>query len=378
MYTGNAARHMAPPDFMARTWPLTSFWPPEPTPSAVITQEIPNFCIRLLLFLKFESIIAFSAIRHIIMTKALPITGATGKQGGAVINAFLDMCPLGERFTLLGVTRDASSGSARRLATRAAQIKLVQGNLDDVPALLEAAKRANGGESVWGVFSMQVSMGPSVTVEGEVVQGSALVDGALEAGVSHFVYSSIECGGDEASWDCPTPIPQFQSKYRIEHHLRSPTTSKSGMGWTILRPVAFMDNLAPGLPTRLSLAALRNNLGDREKALQWVATADIGVFAAKAFADPAAWNRRAVGLAGDELTIEQLNGAFAHITGRPAPITYWPLGSILTTLIKEMGLMIGWLATDGYKAHIKARRRDHPSLLTMEQWLATKSGFVAK
>jgi len=150
------------------------------------------------------------------------------------------------------------------------------------------------------------------------------------------------------------------------------------MGWTILRPVAFMDNLEPGMKTKVFIAALWNHLGDRDKAMQWVATADIGVFAAKAFAAPAEWNHRAVGIAGDELTMEQLSASFARATGNPAPVTYWPLGSLLTTAVQEVRLMIGWFASSGYKADIAARRRDHPGLLTMEEWLPKKSGFATK
>ena len=148
------------------------------------------------------------------------------------------------------------------------------------------------------------------------------------------------------------------------------------MEWTILRPVAFMDNLAPGMATRVFLAALKNYLGERTKALQWVATSDIGVFAAKAFAHPEEWKGRTVGLAGDELTMEELDKSFARATGNPAPITYGILGSALTFAVKEMGLMIGWFASEGYKADVGARRREHKGLLTMEDWLVRKSPFV--
>ncbi|KAK4228651.1 putative negative transcriptional regulator [Podospora fimiseda] len=314
------------------------------------------------------------------MSKSLLITGATGKQGGAVIDALLNSDASGNNFTILAVTRNTSSASSKRLASRSQNIRLVEGNLDDVPALFEAAKSANNGQPIWGVFSVQVSLGPGVTVEGEIKQGTALIDGAIEAGVTHFVYSSVERGGDSVSWDNPTPIPHFQSKQRIEQHLRTVTAAGepgTSMGWTVLRPVAFMDNLAPGFPTKVFMAALRNWLGDNKKKLQWVATQDIGVFAAKVFEDPQKWNRKAVGLAGDELTVEELCKAFAKATGNPAPITFWFFGSALTYAVKEMGLMIGWFASDGYKADIETRRKDYPGMLTMEQWLEKKSGWAA-
>jgi uncharacterized protein YbjT (DUF2867 family) len=317
------------------------------------------------------------------MPKSLLITGATGKQGGAAINALLQLDPVGEQYTLLAVTRNASSPAAKRLAARSSNnnIRLVQGNMDNIPALMAEAKIVNGWEPIWGVFSVQSSLGRGVTPEGEIKQGKALIDGATEAGVKHFVYASVERGGDVASWDNPTPIPHFQTKQLIEHHLRAVTAAGEpgeSMGWTILRPVAFMDNLAPGLPTKVFLAAMRNHIGDRDKPMQWVATSDIGVFVAKAFASPSEWNHRAVGLAGDELTMEELSASFARATGHPVPATYWPFGSLLTMLVSEISLMLGWFATGGYKADVAARRKDHDGMLTMEQWLLKESKFVER
>ncbi|KAI0004842.1 NAD(P)-binding protein [Xylariaceae sp. FL0662B] len=232
------------------------------------------------------------------MSNTILVTGATGKQGSAVINALLSR--KADAFIILAVTRDASSPKAKRLASKSPSVKLVQGNLDDVPALFQEALKVQS-QPIWGVYSVQISIGKGVTQKSEVGQGKALIDGAIKAGVRHFVYSSVERGGDEASWNNPTPIPHFQSKYQIERYLRDSTSAgKLGhsMGWTILRPVAFMDNLAPDFPTKVFLAALHNTLGN--KPLQWVATPDIGVFAAKAFFDPGRWDRKAVGLAGDE------------------------------------------------------------------------------
>lgn len=323
------------------------------------------------------------------MTKAILVTGATGHQGGAVIDALLS-ADNAQEFTILALTRNASSPSASALLTKAPRnnLHLVQGNLDDVPAVFAAAKAAipdnnedDGGKQIWGVFSVQASLGPGITTEGEVAQGCALIDAAIENGVKHFVYSSVERGGDDASWDNETDVPHFRSKHRIEQHLREVTTGEgeagAGMGWTVLRPVVFMDNLEPGFTTKVFVAALKNYLGEKEKALQWVAVADIGVFTAKAFAEPEKWGRRAVGLAGDELTMEQLNAAFEKALGEPVPVTYWFFGSALTGLMREMGTMLEWFASHGYGVNIEELRKEHPGLLTMEEWLAKKSKFTA-
>jgi uncharacterized protein YbjT (DUF2867 family) len=318
------------------------------------------------------------------MTKTILVTGATGHQGRAVIDALLS-ADSSEGFTILALTRNASSPSANALLAKAprSNLRLVQGNLDDVPAVFAAAKAAlpggDGSKQIWGVFSVQVSLGPGVTTEGEVAQGCALIDAAIENGVQHFVYSSVDRGGDKASWENATDVPHFRSKYRIEQHLKEVTAegkAGAGMAWTVLRPVVFMDNLEPGFTTKVFVAALRNYLGEREKTLQWVAVADIGVFAAKVFAEPEKWDRKAVGLAGDELTMEQLNRAFEKALGEPVPATYGFFGSALTGLMREMGAMLEWFASQGYGVNIEELRKEYPGLLTMEEWLAKKSRFT--
>ncbi|KAL1614154.1 hypothetical protein SLS56_012180 [Neofusicoccum ribis] len=309
------------------------------------------------------------------MSKVLLITGATGNQGGAVIDALLAQKT--DDITILAVTRDAQSASAKRLALKSPQIKLVQGNLDDVPALFTAASEAASPSPIWGVYSVQISQGRGVTLESEVAQGTALVDESIKRNVTHFVYSSVERGGDDASWDAPTPVPHFQSKHAIEKHLRSATAAAgTSMSWTVLRPVAFMDNLQPGLPTKIFLTALRDQLGD--KPMQWVAVADIGYFAALAFSRPDEWKGRAVGLAGDELTFNEMSGVFEKTTGYPVPTSYSFLGSTLTYMITEVNLMIGWFASDGYRADIGKLRQVHPKLLNLETWLVKKSLFETK
>ncbi|EOA83980.1 hypothetical protein ACJQWK_00638 [Exserohilum turcicum] len=310
-------------------------------------------------------------------TKAILVTGATGKQGGAVLDQ-LASYPSNSQFTLLAVTRDVNSGSAKKIVERHPQVKLVQGNLDDPQALFASAKaalkEAEQEEKIWGVYSVQVSLGKNVTHESEVIQGNALIDASIEHGVMHFVYSSVDRGGNERSFENKTPIPHFQSKYEIEQHLLE-KAGKNGenMGWTILRPVAFMDNLTPAFPTKVFLAALRDTL--QGKSLQWVSVEDIGLFGARAFINNEEWNARAEGLAGSELTMDEMSGCFERVIGTPLPATYGFLGSALMWAVAEVNVMLSWFAAEGYGADIAKLKKEEPKLCDFETWLAERSGW---
>ncbi|KAM0708835.1 hypothetical protein Q7P35_005488 [Cladosporium inversicolor] len=300
------------------------------------------------------------------MSRAILITGATGKQGGAVIDALLSR-GLSD-FLLLAVTRDGNSASAKRLAAKSPSVKIVEGDLDAAASLFKSAKATAGTVPLWGVFSVQV-MGKSKSDQ-EVVQGKALVDEAMKSGVSHFVYSSVERGGDERSWNNPTPVPHFVTKHKIEHHLRDSTANnQSSMGWTILRPVIFMDNMAPGFFGKVFLTMIRDIM--KEKPLQWIATKDIGFFAAEAFYNTSSWNKKAFGLAGDELTFSQLSRKFERTTGAPVGTTFGIFGKALEYGVAELGVMVEWFKQEGYKANMSEVKKFHPAVMDMEEWVGS-------
>jgi uncharacterized protein YbjT (DUF2867 family) len=307
------------------------------------------------------------------MSRALLITGATGKQGSAVINALIAKDT--SDFILLAATRNRDSPSAKRLTAKSSNIKLIEGDLNSIPALFQAAKEAAGSVPIWGVYSVQLSMGKGVTLEGEVRQGKGLIDESIKAGVKHFVYSSVDRGGDEKSWTDATVVPHFKTKFEIEHHLRDSTANgKSSMNWTILRPTAFMENLEPIFATKIFLTMIRDTLKD--KPLQWVATEDIGFFAAEAFTNPEAWSKKAISITGDELTFAQLSEAFEHATGGPAGTTFGILGKALKVGVKELGIMVNWFRDEGYGADLANVRKLNPGTKTMEEWVKT-SAFMA-
>ena len=55
----------------------------------------------------------------------LTIFGATGKQGGSVVNSILADSVASSKFALRGVTRDVSKDSAKALAARGVEVVAV-------------------------------------------------------------------------------------------------------------------------------------------------------------------------------------------------------------------------------------------------------------
>lgn len=274
------------------------------------------------------------------------VLGATGQQGGSVAAALLKA-----GWPVRALVRDPAAPKA--VALRQAGAQLVQGDFSD-PASLRAAMRG-----VYGVFSVQPSSpGGTVSDDDEVRFGSAIADVAVDSGVRHLVYSS---GG--AVGDTPTGMGHFDSKARIEAHIRAlPLTA------TIIRPVAFMEMLVmPGFGLDQGQF---NFFAQPDAPVQLLAVEDIGKFAAAIFADVTRFGGQTLEIASGATTGRQLEALFTAMAGRR--ITYArltddvlaanPFLRKLTDLF-DQGRLSG-------KADLDALRLINPAMQSVPSWLA--------
>lgn len=277
--------------------------------------------------------------------KTVLVTGATGRQGGAVIRHLL---PKG--WKLRALTRSKSGGAAQELARRG--VEVVEGDLED-PRSLE---RATAG--VYGVYSVQDFW--AVGAKREVTQGKNLADAAKKSGVQHFVYSSA--GGAERN----SGIDHFESKWVVEKHIR-----QLGLPATVLRPAGFMENY---YIDQVEIGILKGKLMDpirADKPYQTIAADDIGAFAALAFERPGEFIGLELEIAGSELTNPEAAQVFSRVLGKPVKFKRLPMPMARLFLGKEFHQMFRWFNEAGSKADIAGLRRRYPEvhLQTLEEWL---------
>ncbi|QIW96616.1 hypothetical protein AMS68_002134 [Peltaster fructicola] len=221
--------------------------------------------------------------------RRLIVTGATGKQGGALVQALL--AKSSQSFEIFAVTRNKESTGAKALA-RKPNVRVIQGEFDDPAAIFAQV------QDPWGVFIVTTPvMGKKDASVVEEQQGKAMVDAAVKAGIKHIVYNSVDRGVDSDNQE--TPIPHFRSKKHVEDHLKA-TTAGQGISWTIIRPVAFMDNLSNDFVGKIFVAAWRQNGMDTK--LQLISSKDIGRIAAEALlnADKDEYKNKSITIAGDD------------------------------------------------------------------------------
>jgi uncharacterized protein YbjT (DUF2867 family) len=276
--------------------------------------------------------------------KTILVTGATGKQGGAVFRHLQKS----NKFAIRVLTRDPDKPAARRQVGRG--VDVVRGDLEDTASLRRAL------EDVDGVFSVQDW---AAGTESEIRQGINLVEAARQQAVSHFVYSSV------GSADKNTGIAHFDSKFRIEEHVRA-----SGLPFTIFRPVFFMENWLQNRQQILE-GALALPLSS-EKHLQMIAVDDIGALVATAFEKPGRWIGRTLDIAGDELAMVDIAKAFGTAAGREVRYQQVPWDEFEKQAGHDMTVMFRWFEDVGYDADIPALRQEFPNLSNFERWINTK------
>ncbi|TNC49439.1 NmrA/HSCARG family protein [Rubellimicrobium rubrum] len=270
------------------------------------------------------------------MTRILLITGATGAQGGATLR---EMIRRKGGWDLRALVRNPAAAKAQALARQG--VTLAKGDLDDEGSLRAALR------GVYGVHSVQTPMGQGP--EGEERQGKRLATLAAEAGVSHFVYSSV------AGAERDSGVPHFASKWHIENHIRD-----LGLPATVLRPAVFMDNFGTLMFRTLMLSMFRRDV-DRRRPIQLLDTADVGWFAAEAFDHPEDWIGREIELAGDELTWPEMVQSLRRSGHRPALPLPLP-GSLVARMPEDFTLMVEWIGQEGFRADLPALRTLHPGL----------------
>ena len=279
------------------------------------------------------------------LDKTVLVTGATGRQGGAVIR---HMRPKG--WKLRALTRNPNSYAAKELAKQG--VELVQGDLDD-PGSLERAARG-----VYGIYSVQDFW--TVGARREVQQGKNLADVANKVGVEHFVYSSV--GGAERN----TGITHFETKWVVEKHIRS-----LKLPVTVLRPASFMETYHI---LEVEIGLLKGKLADpvrADKPYQTIATDDIGGFVALAFERPKDFIGMELEIAASELTNIEAAKVFSRVMNRPVRFQKLPLPIVRLILGKEFYQMFHWFNNKGYQANIPELRHKYPEvhLHTLEEWL---------
>jgi uncharacterized protein YbjT (DUF2867 family) len=281
--------------------------------------------------------------------KIILVSGATGRQGGAVLHNLLR-----NNLRVRALSRTPDSLSSQILISKG--VEIVKGDMGDPGSLVHAMK------DCYAVFSIQNYF--EYGAELEIRYGKNMADAAKKAGISHFVYSSVCNAGDK------TGVPHFDTKNIIEKYIQH-----IDLPATILRPVKFMENY---YITQVFKGILGGKLFDPIKAgkkHQMIAIDDIGACVAETFANTEKFIDRTIELAGDELSNEQIVLIMSRVLGKKIKFRRLPLFAAKLMMDKEMYLMFKWFYEKGFSADMHGIKLHFPSVIptTLNKWLENEN-----
>jgi uncharacterized protein YbjT (DUF2867 family) len=267
------------------------------------------------------------------------VTGATGQQGGSLTRLLLQ-----KKHKVYALTRNTQSPAAQDLRNRGANI--VKGDLDDSDSLKRAVK------DVESVFLMGTPFEDGT--EGETRRGKLMADIAKENNIEHLVYSSV------ANADKNTGIPHFESKYKVEQHIKN-----LGIPHTIIGPTFFMENLlGPGLQQGQLALPLSSSTTLQQSALE-----NIGEFSALVLERRKPFLGKRIDIASDEVTGEQAAKILSNELRQRIRYVPVPLEQVYQAN-EDMARMYEWYEKAGTGIDISSLHQEYPEVnwLSFRDW----------
>lgn len=287
------------------------------------------------------------------------VTGATGAQGGAVVDALLE-----HGFHARALVRDDASDAAQALAKRGASLAV--GDFDDRASLDAAAA------GVDGVFSVQLP--PTANdPDREIRTGRHLVEAAIKAGVTTFVHTSVARADEHASFAGWDEDRWFRGYWESKAAVNDLVRAAGFPHWTILKPAFMMDNFilpkVQGMFPQVRNGVLQTAM-TADTRLDLIAAEDVGRFAAAAFADPRRFDRQAIPLASESLTMKQVADVLATVSNHTV-IARSLDPAEMVRLGANPGLVSSqeWASVEGYQVDIASLTRWAIPLMSFEAWL---------
>ncbi|MBB4522945.1 UNVERIFIED_ORG: uncharacterized protein YbjT (DUF2867 family) [Rhizobium sophorae] len=297
----------------------------------------------------------------------IAIVGATSKQGRSVAATLLQS----QRFRVRALTRKKDSPEALRLEERGAEIVAVPLELGRQKDLVAAFKGADGA------FLMTPPIAPPETIEAPL--GRQLADAAVEAGVGHIVFSTLE-NVDKITRGTKY-APHFTDKARVADHIRGLPVSHS-----FVMLAFFYTNLLEYYVPRMEgdTLLLPIYLPEDFRAPFVDPLTATGPVVLEIFSNPERYNGKTLPIVGDIISPREMVETFQRVTGlkaayrnaftRDGLLHYFPEFAANELLVRELLGMVEYAVDHGYfdKEHdLEWSRRLNPDTLNWEQYLRT-------
>jgi uncharacterized protein YbjT (DUF2867 family) len=240
------------------------------------------------------------------MTKILAVFGATGVQGGSVINHVLNDPELSKEYEIRAITRDVNSEKAKQLKQK---VSVVEGDVFDRASLETALAGAHT------IFAMTTpSFGPD-SLEVEYNSAKTIVDVATQKGSAYIIFSTLPAI-NEISGGKYTNVTPFDAKAKAEKYIRGLPIKSAFVSFGF-----FMENfqtqpfLAPQKAVDCTWVLARP-ISSKNRLPYINAVGDTGKFVGAILAEPAKYEGKAFCAAAVLYSFEEIVTVLTKATGK--------------------------------------------------------------
>ena len=307
--------------------------------------------------------------------KIIAVVGATGAQGGGLVQAILEE----NAFAVRAITRKPDSDKAG--AFRDAGAEVVAADMDDVASLTKALEGAYGAFFVtafWEHFSP----------EKEMQQAENMAEAAKQAKLQHVIWSTLE----DTRKDVPLSderMPTLNDRWKVPHFDAKGESDQyfiqRGIPVTFLRASFYWENFIYfGLqPKRADDGVLTLSIPMGDKELAGVGAVDIGRVAYGIFKQGSALIGKTIGVAGEHLTGAQMAEKMSKAIGekvRYSPVTPAMFRSFGFPGADDLGNMFQYYQEFekplGEVRSVERSRALNPRLQNFDAWLAANGKLI--
>jgi len=301
--------------------------------------------------------------------KIIVVFGATGRQGGSVVDSLLKE----NKWEIRGVTRDPQSEAAKSLAQKGIQVvQANSSNNEDLERVIDGAYGVFAVTNFWDkeIFGKQ-------NLSEEQRQGELITDVSFAKGVHHFIFSSLHNAKEISNGKLT--LPHWTGKNLVEQHARKLSKENPNFVTSFFYPGFFVGNLFNFAKRDPQGVVQWANILKKDTQVPIFVPEDTGGLVSYMFNHPEEISGKHVHGASEYITPLQLIETYDRVTGDKSVYNSinpeFLKGKVPDELIENMI----WMNEYGYYhgEDISATKKMYSGMTTFESWLK-KSGWKVK
>merc|ERR1719420_240665 len=294
------------------------------------------------------------------------VLSATGRQGSAVVDALLaDESIDGGNHKVFGSSRRPESLREKR----GGAIGVVRADMNDIDSIV-AALDSSEATRVWFTTDWYSITQPTRAKETRL--GCNVVDAIKKCShqVKHVVYNS----GAEAD-AAPTNMGEFWSKVDVENYMEK-ELPPLGITWSVLRPVAFLDNLDdPRNGNPLEKGSVKM-LTKPDCSLKYISCTDIGKGSAALLMNPEKFAGQKVDAATCEYTGYELAKILSEVSGTECKYKISVPRIVLFFFVRNLYHLVNYFDNFEHNTKLEPFQSIVPDYQDAKAWFAAKGHWA--